>query len=43
MSDYEVMSFGPRSAEVIAALGTSIYAPSSPTTQMIHRNPSTNA
>ncbi|AZL07702.1 heme/hemin ABC transporter substrate-binding protein [Brevibacterium aurantiacum] len=27
MSDYEVMSFGPRSAEVIAALGTSIYAP----------------
>lgn len=27
MSDYEVMSFGPRSAQVIAALGTAIYAP----------------
>lgn len=27
MSDYEVMSFGPRSAQVLAALGTAIYAP----------------
>ncbi|MCD4549019.1 heme/hemin ABC transporter substrate-binding protein [Schaalia sp. lx-260] len=27
MSDYEVMSFGPRTAEVIAALATAIYAP----------------
>lgn len=27
MSDYEVMSFGPRSAAVLAALGTAIYAP----------------
>lgn len=27
MSDYEVMSFGPRSASVLAALGTAIYAP----------------
>lgn len=27
MSDYEVMSFGPRTAEVIAALGTAVHAP----------------
>ena len=27
MSDYEVMSFGPRTAFVLAALGTAIYAP----------------
>jgi iron complex transport system substrate-binding protein len=27
MSDYEVMSFGPRTASVLAALGTAIYAP----------------
>lgn len=27
MSDYEVMSFGPRSAQIVAALGTAIYAP----------------
>lgn len=27
MSDYEVLSFGPRSAEVIAALGLAVHAP----------------
>ncbi|GGA75752.1 ABC transporter substrate-binding protein [Pseudoclavibacter endophyticus] len=27
MSDYEVMSFGPRTASVLAALGVAIYAP----------------
>ncbi|GAB3045204.1 heme/hemin ABC transporter substrate-binding protein [Sediminivirga luteola] len=27
MSDYEVMSFGPRTASVLAALATAIYAP----------------
>lgn len=27
MSDYEVMSFGPRTAEVLAALATALYAP----------------
>lgn len=27
MSDYEVMSFGPRTAEVIAALGIAVHAP----------------
>ncbi|MFB9774869.1 heme/hemin ABC transporter substrate-binding protein [Brevibacterium otitidis] len=27
MSDYEVMSFGPRTAEVIAALGVAVHAP----------------
>lgn len=28
MSDYEVMSFGPRTANVLAALGTAVFAPS---------------
>ena len=27
MSDYEVMSFGPRTAEVLAALGTAVFDP----------------